>query len=57
MVAAIAVIAEQQFVVILTGTAQRAGFTLDALPRIFLHADHHVLGELQAGGVARPAAF
>ena len=51
VVASVAVVAEQQLVIVLTGATQCAGLALDALPGILLHTDQHVLGELEAGGV------
>ena len=39
-------------VVVLAGAAEGAALALDALPRVLLHADDHVLRELQACGVA-----
>ena len=39
-------------VVVLAGAAESAALALDALPRVLLHADDHVLRELQAGRVA-----
>ena len=47
MVPAVAVITEQELVIVLTGATQGAGLALDALPGVLLHADHHVWGELQ----------
>ena len=52
MVSSVAVVTEQQLVVILAGSTQGAGLALDALPGIFLDTDQHVLSELEAGGVA-----
>ena len=52
MVAAVAIIAEEEFVVVLGGSAQSARFALDALPGVLLHADLHVVRELQARWVA-----
>ena len=52
VVASVAVVTEQQLVVILAGPAQGAGLALDALPGVLLDADQHVLRELEAGGVA-----
>ena len=52
VVAAVAVVAEEQLVVVLAGAAERAALALDALPRVLLHADDHVVRELQARGVA-----
>ena len=52
MVASVAVVTEQQLVVILTGAAQGAGLALDALPGVLLDADQHVFSELETGGVA-----
>ena len=51
MVASVAVVAEEQLVIVLTGATQCAGLALDALPGVLLHTDQHVLGELEAGGV------
>ena len=51
VVASVAVVAEQQLIIVLAGPAQAAGLALDALPGILLHTDQHVLGELEAGGV------
>ena len=52
VVAAVAVVAEEQLVVVLAGAAEGAALALDALPRVLLHADDHVVRELQARGVA-----
>ena len=51
MITSVAVVTEQQLVVILAGPAQGAGLALDALPGVFPDADQHVVGELEAGGV------
>ena len=51
MVASVAVVTEQQLVVVLAGPAQGAGLALDALPGVLPHTEQHVLCELQAGGV------
>ena len=51
VVASIAVITEQQLVVILAGSAKAAGLTLYALPGVLPHRDHHVPGELETCGV------
>ena len=51
MVTSVAVVTEQQLVVVLAGPAQRAGLALDALPRILLHAHVHVGSELETGGM------
>ena len=51
VVAAVTVVAEQELVVVLAGAAQGARLALDALPRILLHAHHHVGSELEAGGM------
>jgi len=51
VVASVAVVTEQQLVVILASPAQGAGLALDALPGVLLDADQHVLRELEAGGV------
>ena len=47
MVSSIAIVAEEQFVIILRGATQGAGLTLDALPGVLFHADQHVSRELQ----------
>ena len=52
MVASVAVVAEQQLVIVLAGATQCAGLALDALPGVLLHADLHVVRELQARWVA-----
>ena len=57
VVASVAVVTEQQLVVILASPAQGAGLALDALPGVLLDTDQHVLRELEAGGVARPPAL
>ena len=51
MVASVAVVTEEQLVVVLAGAAERAGLALDALPGVLPHTEQHVLCELQAGGV------
>ena len=52
VVASVAVVTEQQLVVILTGPAEGAGLALDALPGVLLHTDLHVVSELEARGMA-----
>ena len=52
VVTSVAVVTEQQLVVVLTGPTEGAGLALNALPGVFLHADLHVLRELEAGRVA-----
>ena len=52
VVASVAVVTEQQLVVILASPAQGAGLALDALPGVLLDADQHVVRELKAGWVA-----
>ena len=52
MVAAVAIIAEEEFVVVLGSSAQSARLALDALPGVLPHTDQHVVCELEAGGVA-----
>ena len=52
VVAAVAVVAEQQLVVILRGAAEGAGLALDTLPRVLAHADQHVGRELETRRVA-----
>ena len=51
VVPSVTVITEEQLIIILTGAAQCTGLALDALPGVLLHADHHVVGELQASWV------
>jgi len=51
VVAHVAVVTEEQLVVVLAGAAERAGLALDALPGVLPHTEQHVLCELQAGGV------
>ena len=51
VVAPVAVVTEQQLVVVLTGPAQGAGLALDALPGVLPDADQHVVRELEAGGM------
>ena len=51
VVASVAVVTEEQLVVVLAGAAERAGLALDALPGVLPHTEQHVLCELQAGGV------
>ena len=57
MVAAVAIIAEEEFVVVLGGSAQSARLALDALPRILLYAHVHVGSELEAGGMTYDRRF
>jgi len=52
MVAAITIVTEEKLVIVLGGAAKGARFALNALPGVFLHADLHVLRELEAGRVA-----
>lgn len=49
VVATIAVITEEQLVVVLRGAADVAALALDALPAVGLHCCHHHRGELEAG--------
>ena len=51
VVSSVAIVAKEQFIIILRGAAQGAGFALDTLPGVLLDADQHVLRELEAGGV------
>ena len=51
VVTSVAVVTEQQLVVVLAGPAQGAGLALDALPGVLPHADQHVVRELEAGGM------
>ena len=46
VVASVAVVTEQQLVVVLAGPTQGAGLALDALPGVLLRADPQVGGEL-----------
>ena len=52
VVSPVAVVTEQQLVVILAGPAEGAGLALDALPGVLPDTDQHVLSELEAGGMA-----
>ena len=52
MVAAVTIVTEEQLVVVLRGAAEGARLALNALPRVLLHTDLHVVCELQAGWVA-----
>ena len=52
VVPSVTIITEEQLVIILTGATQSAGLALDALPGVLLHADHHVVRELEASWVA-----
>lgn len=49
VVATIAVITEEQLVVVLRGAADVAALALDALPAVGLHCCHHHRRELEAG--------
>jgi len=55
MVAAVAIVTEKELVVVLGGAAEGARLALNALPGVLLHADLHVVRELQAGWVACPS--
>jgi len=55
MVAAVAIVTEKELVVVLGGAAKGASLALNALPGVLLHADLHVVRELQAGWVACPS--
>lgn len=57
MVAAIAIVAEQQLIVVIGSAANRTVFAFDALPAVSLHGDDHVRCELQAGRVAGSATI
>ena len=57
MVASVAVVTEEELVIILAGAAECAGLTLDTLPGILPHTDQHVLSELETGGVTGPPAL
>jgi selenocysteine lyase/cysteine desulfurase len=52
VIAAVAVVAEQELVVVLGGAAEGAALALDALPRVLAHGDQHVVGELETRRVA-----
>ena len=52
MVAAVAIVTEKELVVVLGGAAKGTSLALNALPGVLLHADLHVVRELQAGWVA-----
>lgn len=52
VVSSVAIVAKEQFIIILRGAAQGAGFALDALPGVLLHTDQHVGRELQTCGMA-----
>ena len=52
MVTAVTIVTEEQLVVVLRGAAEGARLALNALPRVLLHTDLHVVCELQAGWVA-----
>ena len=52
MVTSVAVVTEQQLVVVLAGPTQGAGLALDALPGVLLDTDQHVLCELETGGMS-----
>ena len=49
VVATIAVITEEQLVIVLGGATDVAAFAFDALPAVGLHCCHHHRGELEAG--------
>ena len=51
MIAAITIVTEEKLVIVLGGAAKGARFALNALPGVFLHADLHVLRELETGWV------
>ena len=57
VVAAVAVVAEEELVVVLAGAAECAGLALDTLPGIFPDADQHVVSELETGGMTGPATL
>lgn len=52
MIAAIAVVAEEQLIVVVGGAANRAILAFDALPAVSFHGDYHVRCELQARRMA-----
>jgi len=52
VVAPVAIVAEEELVVVFGLSAEGAALTLHTLPRVFLHTDHHVGSELQTGGVS-----
>ena len=43
----VAIVTEEELVVVLAGAAQGAAFAFNALPGILSHRDDHVVGELQ----------
>lgn len=51
VVAAIAIVAEEELVVVFRGPADGAALAFDTLPRVLLHRHHHVVRELEARGV------
>ena len=52
MVTSVAVVTEQQLVVVLTCPTEGAGLALNALPGVLLDTDQHVLCELETGGMS-----
>lgn len=56
VVTAVAVVAEQQLIVVVRGSAHGAVLTLDALPAVLAHRDDHVGGELQTRRMPGAAA-
>jgi len=58
VVAPVAVVAEEELVVVFTRPAESAGLALDALPGVLPDGDHHhVPGELETSRVARSATL
>lgn len=49
MVPSIAIVAEEQLVVVVGSSADSAALALDALPSVLSYGDDHVVGELEAG--------
>lgn len=57
MVASVAVVAEQELIVVLGLAADGAAFAFDALPGVLFHGDDHIRGELEASRMTRTATF
>jgi len=57
MIAPVAIVAEQKFVVVFGGAADGAALAFDTLPRILFHRYDHVVGELQTRRMTGSSTF
>lgn len=57
MITTVAVVAEEELIVVVRGATDAAVLALDTLPPVPFHGNHHVGSELQTGRVTRAATI